>query len=362
MKVKENLMQRTKESLVDSAKRLGIKGYSKLNKAGIASVVAEKLLTAECMQEILLSAGDDGASCIKSLIRTGTMNFDDLYKVSDFVLEGYIAADEKNQTIIFCSDAADVFNACFTDEFSQLQERNNTVRAYCEAFSQLYGVIKLDKAYEIYNKQNGDLTKEQFVSTVKSLEENAISWGIMRGSIVLDYIILDNKYDEFVAEQADLPYYIPSKKKIMRYGNGVYYDRTNELIALENYLVKTVGTTEAEAENIANELEFVCSMDLDLSEEMSEVFGSYNVEPTDEQIRKITDLICKVNDNTRKAVYKGHTVTEVLEILRAQDEEDEFAPALNVPFVNEPITAKKVGRNDPCPCGSGKKYKRCCGR
>ncbi len=24
--------------------------------------------------------------------------------------------------------------------------------------------------------------------------------------------------------------------------------------------------------------------------------------------------------------------------------------------------APKVGRNDPCPCGSGKKYKQCCGR
>jgi preprotein translocase subunit SecA len=23
---------------------------------------------------------------------------------------------------------------------------------------------------------------------------------------------------------------------------------------------------------------------------------------------------------------------------------------------------KKVGRNAPCPCGSGKKYKKCCGR
>ena len=22
----------------------------------------------------------------------------------------------------------------------------------------------------------------------------------------------------------------------------------------------------------------------------------------------------------------------------------------------------KVGRNDPCPCGSGKKYKKCCGK
>jgi preprotein translocase subunit SecA len=27
------------------------------------------------------------------------------------------------------------------------------------------------------------------------------------------------------------------------------------------------------------------------------------------------------------------------------------------PIVNE----NNVGRNDPCPCGSGKKYKRCCG-
>lgn len=31
-----------------------------------------------------------------------------------------------------------------------------------------------------------------------------------------------------------------------------------------------------------------------------------------------------------------------------------------------PVTQRhekpKVGRNDPCPCGSGKKYKKCCGR
>ena len=25
-------------------------------------------------------------------------------------------------------------------------------------------------------------------------------------------------------------------------------------------------------------------------------------------------------------------------------------------------TGQKVGRNDPCPCGSGKKYKKCCGK
>lgn len=28
----------------------------------------------------------------------------------------------------------------------------------------------------------------------------------------------------------------------------------------------------------------------------------------------------------------------------------------------QPITSRKVGRNEPCPCGSGLKYKKCCGR
>jgi uncharacterized protein YecA (UPF0149 family) len=29
----------------------------------------------------------------------------------------------------------------------------------------------------------------------------------------------------------------------------------------------------------------------------------------------------------------------------------------------EPVHAEKApGRNDPCPCGSGKKYKQCCGK
>jgi preprotein translocase subunit SecA len=28
----------------------------------------------------------------------------------------------------------------------------------------------------------------------------------------------------------------------------------------------------------------------------------------------------------------------------------------------QPIKSRKVGRNEPCPCGSGKKFKQCCGK
>ena len=36
------------------------------------------------------------------------------------------------------------------------------------------------------------------------------------------------------------------------------------------------------------------------------------------------------------------------------------AVEIQMPMV--PLTNKKVGRNDPCPCGSGKKFKHCCGK
>ena len=44
--------------------------------------------------------------------------------------------------------------------------------------------------------------------------------------------------------------------------------------------------------------------------------------------------------------------------LYGDDEYDDF-PKPQQPYVRE---TPKVGRNDPCPCGSGKKYKKCCGR
>ncbi len=52
---------------------------------------------------------------------------------------------------------------------------------------------------------------------------------------------------------------------------------------------------------------------------------------------------------------------------RNADDDDDLpeGDALDGEYVeiNEPYRAPaKVGRNEPCPCGSGKKYKKCCGR
>ncbi len=73
-------------------------------------------------------------------------------------------------------------------------------------------------------------------------------------------------------------------------------------------------------------------------------------------------------DDVVKYMYRVNVVTQPAEV----EVEDHLSDAsVNNPNVDgaseeavqEPAQAKpEVGRNDPCPCGSGKKYKNCCGR
>ena len=56
---------------------------------------------------------------------------------------------------------------------------------------------------------------------------------------------------------------------------------------------------------------------------------------------------------------KGWKYTIELE----SDEPEDTADLERLLNPQQPVTVeKKVGRNEPCPCGSGKKHKKCCGR
>jgi len=47
--------------------------------------------------------------------------------------------------------------------------------------------------------------------------------------------------------------------------------------------------------------------------------------------------------------------------LKQHDDEENIFEEEENSLALPDIQEKKVGRNDPCPCGSGKKYKKCCG-
>lgn len=66
-------------------------------------------------------------------------------------------------------------------------------------------------------------------------------------------------------------------------------------------------------------------------------------------------------NNIRLWQNNGHTPQEIFE----KFEKPNLKPLPDKPFVYNAgeqtvVKEEKIGRNDPCPCGSGKKYKKCC--
>ena len=66
--------------------------------------------------------------------------------------------------------------------------------------------------------------------------------------------------------------------------------------------------------------------------------------PDFSSVEKFSELVVDLHNATRVWMNRGNTPKEIRGQLKTYN----------------PNT--KVGRNDACPCGSGKKYKKCCGK
>ena len=75
------------------------------------------------------------------------------------------------------------------------------------------------------------------------------------------------------------------------------------------------------------------------------------------------EMISSIQEDVVRYLFKLRVMQEqpapavtVRQMVENRGDDAEPAPA-------QPVMAKQVaGRNDPCPCGSGKKYKHCCGK
>jgi preprotein translocase subunit SecA len=72
-----------------------------------------------------------------------------------------------------------------------------------------------------------------------------------------------------------------------------------------------------------------------------------------------------INEEVVRELAKIRIVVEEAETVRQRPRIRNVSTNISAdgePVVRQRITGRKVGRNDPCPCGSGKKYKKCCGQ
>ena len=78
-----------------------------------------------------------------------------------------------------------------------------------------------------------------------------------------------------------------------------------------------------------------------------------------------SELVYTIKENTMRAFSHLRIEAEVRDEEFQHEQSDDLEYKGADADGNKPkqvVKEPKIGRNDPCPCGSGKKYKKCCGR
>lgn len=95
---------------------------------------------------------------------------------------------------------------------------------------------------------------------------------------------------------------------------------------------------------------------------------------SEKELNTFADNLAQFLNKTPLWDFKGWTSEEMGKKRKEQEQQNQanLKPFVTTPDAhdsepqssvsgNEPAIIEKVGRNEPCPCGSGKKYKKCCG-
>ncbi len=292
------------------------------------------------------------------------------------------------------------------------------LRKYFNAMANLYGIIPLKKAYEIISKQTPTLVTEQeflafaeiarhevedyYILGAEEIYTNRAPVEPMRREIIDTLLVADNmeQYTRTKEIQRGKPYYAPSKKELLLYDDALYCKETPAVTALKKFLATGLRLKDQEAEEVFNGMLYnarcVGAGFQDLMQHLEKLGIRFR---TARDVEKFAELNQDFRNTTRMQCNRGYTPNEMTDMQPLEQriprsmsfgpnlrgalasgamntaELREGVMAINLP--NEELRAsllgeiaaaagsgkaKKVGRNDPCPCGSGKKFKKCCGR
>lgn len=201
-----------------------------------------------------------------------------------------------------------------------------------------------------------------------------------REIVVQDVLLSDNdELNYLLREQMNKPFAIPSIIEINELCKLNYRASTQAYKKLENFFVQKLSLTYEQAVTFCGILNDIANSD-ESPNEYFKIIESANIIETEEQLRELVDLVMNAHNFTRMKTNRGNTPLELAKrapraprptIVPGSTNSakmlDEAANHLKkmgvrVDLSEDIVGGKKVYPNDPCPCGSGKKYGKCCGR
>lgn len=339
----------TKEDLKYIAKMHGFTGYNKFKKNELAQWLKNHLLETVFMKEILLKASEDELNLFEKAIKENgiIMNEDIISRY--FLLGTYGGYNSELEFYRVPVDVQEKYEKICTPEFKKECAIGHRFLAYCDSAVFLYGVIPVKKFVEIYNSyEDTDMDIKEAGQRIKELIDRGEPYALREG-LLMDEDLLEEDLFRFIMEiQAPFFYYIPEdKEEFIKYGQTDSQAPDEKTQFFIDYLHKKFHKKSPEDMMIFMQIQDGIRMNADV-EELIEALARWGCKiSSQKQILEAEKQILRLSNYIRKWDYKGHTAEET----RQKDKKIIQFPG-----------GRKIYPNDACPCGSGKKYKHCCGK
>lgn len=179
-----------------------------------------------------------------------------------------------------------------------------------------------------------------------------------------DYIFDAKSIMEEQDKRPNVAYYPFTRSQLLKASAPDYVDRTPELNNFISFIKKNYEFNEQESNEIGLQITYMINVDAKPAL-ILEYLQSMVEFPSMEFVNKVFAKIMNVYNHTRQWALKGYTPDELFQKERMNLrplQPNPFTMGRNDSSIEVSDRRSKIGRNELCPCGSGKKYKRCCGK
>ncbi len=323
----------TKKELVTIAKFHHMTGYSILKKEELAEKLTEYL------------KNEDNISLFFSCLDREELEFcsskkstSDPFLARRLVNGGFCFLTENGRYEVPSDFPTEFF---IKPEFVSLQKKNSTLTNILNMSGMLYGCIHVSVLCDLYKKYTKQILSEaEMEESIRRIPESFNDMIFLDGLYVKHDFMENNLYVMIQKCQDKLPYYMPDYDTmihLVRYG----YFRDEYTDAFSDYMGKHPDLSAYEVRNVVIRVQAIFRQGGTLAE-VGQFLRDEDLLDGRMPEKEMMELLNTMFAHSRLLLNRGFTESE--------------KTARNKTFVT------KIYPNSPCPCGSGKKYKKCCGR
>lgn len=294
------------------------------------------------------------------------LNPENSFKFYNFIISGFafpFGTAELQSTneykLIIPREIAQMFMGWYSEDKLKEIEMRTQLDKTALSLAHLYGVYPKELLSQIWNKHYSESKfDDKMFDGLLTISSNYTGYVQREGYIMASFFAdatVDADWRQLLELSKEKEYYIPTLEELQFYEDNEFDENEESYVNLDSFLKNKIKD-DIKAANLMLMIVIGCVNDSQPGEFTEIINEAGVVFDSNDEARTMFGLLMKLSNNTRKWILKGYKPVEL-----NPDISDDIRAFLDTPLTTS-VGKQKVYPNDVCPCGSGKKYKKCCGK